>query len=205
MAFEDGTRRRCARPCATRATAATRSITADYLIGTDGGASLVRETAGITMSGNAALTYTTNVMFRCTDFPSLHKMGKGYRFIFIGPEGTWLTIVAVNGGDRFRMSIVGSPDKVNHSEEDIRAALHRAMGKDFDYEILSVMRWVRRELVADHYGKGHVFLAGDSAHLMSPTGALGMNSGIQDAVDLLVEARRQCWRSWGGAAAVAKL
>ena len=179
-------------------TGATRTVTADYLIGTDGGASTVREGAGIPMSGNPALTYTTNVLFRCADFPSLHRMGKAYRFIFIGPEGTWLTIVAVNGGDRFRMSIVGTPDKVNHSEADIRAALRRAMGKDFDYEILSVMRWVRRELVADRYGAGRVFIAGDAAHLMSPTGALGMNTGIQDAVDLgwKLEA---VLRGWGGA------
>jgi 2-polyprenyl-6-methoxyphenol hydroxylase-like FAD-dependent oxidoreductase len=179
-------------------TGTTRTVTADYLIGADGGASTVREGAGIPMSGNAALTYTTNVLFRCADFPSLHRMGKAYRFIFIGPEGTWLTIVAVNGGDRFRMSIVGTPDKVNHGEDDIRAALRRAMGKEFDYEILSVMRWVRRELVADRYGGGRVFVAGDSAHLMSPTGALGMNTGIQDAVDLgwKLEA---VLRGWGGA------
>jgi 2-polyprenyl-6-methoxyphenol hydroxylase-like FAD-dependent oxidoreductase len=166
------------------ATGATRAVTADYLVGADGGGSQVREAAGITMSGNPALTYTTNVLFRCADFSTLHRMGKAYRFIFIGPEGTWLTIVAIDGGDRFRMSIVGTPDKVNHSEADIRAALRRAMGKDFDYEILSVMRWVRRELVADRYGVGRVFIAGDAAHLMSPTGALGMNTGIQDAVDL---------------------
>jgi 2-polyprenyl-6-methoxyphenol hydroxylase-like FAD-dependent oxidoreductase len=166
------------------ATGATREISADYLVGTDGGASLVRERAGITMSGNPALTYTTNVLFRCADFPALHDKGKAYRFIFIGPEGTWLTIVAINGGDRFRMSIVGSADKVNHSDADIRAALRRAVGRDFDYEILSVMRWVRRELVADSYGTERVFIAGDAAHLMSPTGGFGMNTGIQDAVDL---------------------
>jgi 2-polyprenyl-6-methoxyphenol hydroxylase-like FAD-dependent oxidoreductase len=179
-------------------TGATRTLTADYLIGADGGASMVREGAGIAMSGTHALTYTTNVLFRCADFPTLHRMGKAYRFIFIGPEGTWLTIVAVNGGDRFRMSIVGTPDKVNHSEADIAAALTRAMGRDFNYEILSVMRWVRRELVADRYGGGRVFIAGDAAHLMSPTGALGMNTGIQDAVDLgwKLEA---VLAGWGGA------
>jgi 2-polyprenyl-6-methoxyphenol hydroxylase-like FAD-dependent oxidoreductase len=165
-------------------TGETREITADYLVGTDGGGSLVRERIGITMSGNPALTYTTNVMFRCRDFPSLHNKGKGYRFIFVGPEGTWLTIVAINGGDRFRMSIVGSADKVTHDENDIRAALTRAMGRDFDYEILSVLRWVRRELVADRFGTDRVFIAGDAAHLMSPTGGFGMNTGIQDAVDL---------------------
>src|SRR3954464_11253006 len=166
------------------ATGETHDIAAAYLVGTDGGASLVRERAGITMSGNPALTYTTNVMFRCAEFPSLHDKGRAYRFIFVGPEGTWLTIVAINGGDRFRMSIVGSADKVGHTEADIHALLKRAMGKDFDYEILSVMRWVRRELVADSYGRGRVYLAGDSVHLTSPTGAMGMNTGMQDAVDL---------------------
>jgi FAD binding domain len=57
---------------------------------------------------------------------------------------------------------------------------------------------VRRELVADRYGRGRVFIAGDAAHLMSPTGALGMNTGIQDAVDLgwKLEA---ALAGWGGA------
>src|SRR6185312_3025408 len=164
--------------------AGTEMIEADYMVGTDGGASTVREQLGIGMSGTPALTYTTNVMIRCPDFSKLHDKGLGYRFIFIGPEGTWLTIVAVNGADRFRMSIVGSPEKINHTEDDIRAALKRAMGRDFDYEILSVMRWVRRELVADSYGTERVFIAGDAAHLMSPTGGFGMNTGIGDAVDL---------------------
>jgi 2-polyprenyl-6-methoxyphenol hydroxylase-like FAD-dependent oxidoreductase len=176
---------------------ATEVITADFLVGADGASSTVREIAGIGMSGNPALTYTTNVVFRCADFPSLHDKGKAYRFIFIGPEGTWLTIVAINGRDRFRMSIVGSPEKVTHSEADIDAALRRAVGRDFDYEIESVLRWVRRELVADSYGRGCVLIAGDAAHLMSPTGGLGMNTGIGDAVDLgwKLEA---VLRGWGG-------
>jgi 2-polyprenyl-6-methoxyphenol hydroxylase-like FAD-dependent oxidoreductase len=179
-------------------TGAEENIDADTMVGTDGGASTVRDALGIGMSGNPALTYTTNVLFRCKDFTKLHNKGEAYRFIFIGPEGTWLTIVAVNGRDRFRMSIVGSPEKINHSEDDIRAALLRAMGKPFDYEILSVMRWVRRELVADRYGTRRVFIAGDAAHLMSPTGAFGMNTGIGDAVDLAwkLEAAH---KGWGGA------
>ena len=178
-------------------TGETGIIEADYLIGTDGGASTVREQLAIGMSGNPALTYTTNVMFLCANFQHLHDKGLGYRFIFIGPEGTWLTIVAVNGGDRFRMSIVGSPQKINHTEDDIHAALKRAMGRDFDYEILSVMRWVRRELVADRYGTHRIFIAGDAAHLMSPTGGFGMNTGIGDAVDLgwKLEA---VLKGWGG-------
>src|SRR5207248_11205097 len=137
----------------------THEISADYLVGTDGGASRVRECAGITMSGNPALTHTTNVIFRCADFSALHDKGKAYRFIFIGPEGTWLTIVAINGGDRFRMSIVGSPEKVTHNEADLDAALRRAVGRDFDYELESVLRRARRELLADSFGQGRIFIA----------------------------------------------
>ena len=182
----------------------TETIEADYLVGTDGGASTVREKLGIGMSGTPALTYTTNVIFRCKNFSALHDKGLGYRFIFIGPEGVWLTIVAVDGADRFRMSIVGTPQKINHSEDDIRAALKRAMGRDFDYEIQSVMRWVRRELVADRYGTDRVFIAGDAAHLMSPTGGFGMNTGIGDAVDLGWKLEAVV-KGWGGAGTAAFL
>jgi hypothetical protein len=64
------------------------------------------------------------------------------------------------------------------------------------------MRWVRRELVADRYGTARIFLAGDAAHLMSPTGGFGMNTGIGDAVDLgwKLEAVR---KGWGGAGLMA--
>ena len=73
------------------------------------------------------------------------------------------------------------------------------MGRDFDYEILSVMRWVRRELVADRYGTDRIFIAGDAAHLMSPTGGFGMNTGIGDAVDLGWKLEAAI-KGWGGAA-----
>jgi FAD binding domain len=59
------------------------------------------------------------------------------------------------------------------------------------------MPWVRRELVADSYGKGRVFLAGDSVHMMSPTGGFGMNTGIADAVDLSWKLAAAL-EGWGG-------
>jgi 2-polyprenyl-6-methoxyphenol hydroxylase-like FAD-dependent oxidoreductase len=161
-----------------------RTISSLYLVGTDGGASSVREQLGVRMAGQPVLTYTTNVIFRCPDFTALHDKGKAYRFIFIGPEGTWLTIVAINGRDRWRMSLVGTEEKRVMEEDEIRALIVRAMGHPFDFEIESIMPWIRRELVAEQFGKGRVFIAGDAAHLMSPTGGFGMNTGIGDAVDL---------------------
>ena len=92
---------------------------------------------------------------------------------------------------------VRAPDTRPDPGSSARDALRRAMGRDFDYELLSVMRWVRRELVADSYGTARVFIAGDAAHLMSPTGGFGMNTGIQDAVDLGWKLEAAV-RGWGG-------
>jgi 2-polyprenyl-6-methoxyphenol hydroxylase-like FAD-dependent oxidoreductase len=172
-------------------------VAADYLVGTDGGASKVREQLGIQMHGTPVLTYTTNVIFRCKDLPSLHDKGKAYRFIFIGQEGTWLTIVAIDGGDRWRMSVVGNAEKREVPESEIRSLIVRAMGKPFDFEIESIMPWVRRQLLADTYSTERVFLAGDSCHLTSPTGGFGMNTGIADSVDLAWKLEA-AYRGWGG-------
>ena len=165
-------------------TGAREEILARYIVGCDGARSFVRETLGIAMQGNAVLTYTTNVIFRCPQLLSLHDKGKAYRHIFIGPEGTWATIVAINGRDEWRFSIIGGAEQRDYTTDDIKAAIRRAVGRDFDFEILSVLPWVRRELVAERYRGGRGFIAGDAAHVMSPTGGFGMNTGIQDVVDL---------------------
>jgi 2-polyprenyl-6-methoxyphenol hydroxylase-like FAD-dependent oxidoreductase len=165
-------------------TGAREEILARFIVGCDGARSLVRETLGIAMQGNPVLTYTTNVIFRCPHLLSLHDKGKAYRHIFIGPEGTWSTIVAINGRDEWRFSIIGGAEQRDYTTDDIKAAIRRAVGRDFDFEILSVLPWVRRELVAERYRDGRGFIAGDAAHVMSPTGGFGMNTGIQDAVDL---------------------
>jgi 2-polyprenyl-6-methoxyphenol hydroxylase-like FAD-dependent oxidoreductase len=165
-------------------TGAREEIVARYIVGCDGARSLVRETLGIHMSGNPVLTHTTNVIFRCPHLLSLHDKGKAYRHIFIGPEGTWATIVAINGRDEWRLSLIGGAEPHDYTTEEIEAAIRRAVGCEFDFEILSVLPWVRRELVAERYRNGRGFIAGDAAHVMSPTGGFGMNTGIGDAVDL---------------------
>jgi 2-polyprenyl-6-methoxyphenol hydroxylase-like FAD-dependent oxidoreductase len=162
-----------------------------------GARSLVRETLGIAMAGNPVLTYTTNVIFRCPHLLSLHNLGKAYRHIFIGPEGTWATIVAINGRDQWRFSLIGSHEPREYSTEEIKTAIRRAVGRDFDFEILSVLPWTRRELVAERYRSGRGFIAGDAAHVMSPTGGFGMNTGIQDAVDLSWKLTATL-EGWGG-------
>jgi 2-polyprenyl-6-methoxyphenol hydroxylase-like FAD-dependent oxidoreductase len=178
-------------------TGAREEILARFIVGCDGARSLVRETLGIAMQGNPVLTYTTNVIFRCPHLLSLHDKGKAYRHIFIGPEGTWSTIVAINGRDEWRFSIIGGAEQRDYTTDDIKAAIRRAVGRDFDFEILSVLPWVRRELVAERYRGGRGFIAGDAAHVMSPTGGFGMNTGIQDVVDLSWKLAATI-EGWGG-------
>jgi 2-polyprenyl-6-methoxyphenol hydroxylase-like FAD-dependent oxidoreductase len=179
------------------ATGRDETIEADYLVGCDGAAGVVRERLGIPLSGNPVLTYTTNAIFRRAGLEKLYSVRPAYRFIFIGPEGTFATIVAIDGRDHWRFSFVGSREYRALTEADVRAAIERAVGQKFDFAIESIMPWTRRELVADRYGSRRVFLAGDSAHQLSPTGGFGMNTGIQEAIDLSwkLEARLS---GWGG-------
>jgi len=175
-------------------------VRARYLVGCDGAGSAVRNALGIEMRGNPALTYTTNVIFRRDGFEALHDKRPGYRFIFVTPEGTWATLVAINGRDQWRFSIVRSSDHPRElTEDEIRSAIAEAIGIEFDYEILSVLPWTRRQLVAERFHDGRVFIAGDAAHMMSPTGGFGMNTGLGDIVDLSwkIEATLA---GWGGEA-----
>jgi 2-polyprenyl-6-methoxyphenol hydroxylase-like FAD-dependent oxidoreductase len=179
------------------ATGAIETVDADYLIASDGAGGPCREKLGIALAGNPVLTYTTNVIFRCASLERLHNIKPAYRFIFIGPEGTFATIVAIDGRDHWRFSFVGSREYRKLTEADVRAAIERAVGCQFAFDIESIMPWTRRELIADRYGTRRVFLVGDSAHQLSPTGGFGMNTGIQEAVDLAwkLEARLA---GWGG-------
>lgn len=178
-------------------TGTEKTIEAHYLVGTDGGASVVRQALGIKMTGEPTLTHTTNVVFRCNGLEALHDKKPAYRYIFIGPEGTWATLVAINGRDQWRFSLVGDQTKQTPTEEQLRAAITRAVGRPFEFEILSMLPWIRRQLVAESYGTKRVFIAGDAAHLTSPTGGFGMNTGIQDAVNLSWKLAGTL-QGWGG-------
>ncbi len=179
-------------------TGAFWQVQADYLLGCDGGASPIRTKLGITLSGNALLTNTTNIIFRSEELGGLIEIEpRAYRYIFIGPEGTWGTIVCIDGRNTWRFSFVGSADKPALSEAEAADGIRRAAGRDFSFEIISTMQWSRRELTADSYGRGRIWLCGDSAHQLSPTGGFGMTTGIQEAADL-------AWKlgaviqGWGG-------
>jgi hypothetical protein len=82
-------------------------------------------------------------------------------------------------------------------DEDMAAQFEKTIALPLKYEMLYVGRWRQNLLLAEHYGQGRVFLAGDAVHLVIPTGGLGMNSGVGDAIDLSWKLAATL-QGWGG-------
>lgn len=157
----------------------------DYLVGCDGAASPVRSALGIGMSGAGALSHPLHLFFRAPDL--LKQCGKapGTFFLAIDRDGLWANIRIIDPVNAvWRLMVLDSDGKQTPESVDRDALVQRAIGAPIPVEQLGLSIWTRRSLVADCYGKGRVFLAGDAVHQLSPTGALGMNTGIGDAVDL---------------------
>jgi hypothetical protein len=68
--------------------------------------------------------------------------------------------------------------------EDMKRMFETTVGVPVKYEMIACNPWRQNLMVADRYQDGRVFLAGDAVHLVIPTGGLGMNTGVGDAVDL---------------------
>ena len=175
------------------------TLEACFLAGCDGFSSAIRKALGIEMRGDALLNRAVNIMFRAPALSSLHDKGNAGRYVTIGVDGPWASLTAADGRERWRLMLY---DEKDLSDPQAAQAVRRAVGRDFDFEVLTVGVWARRNLVAERYGTKRVFLAGDAVHVMPPNGGLGMNTGIGDAVDLgwKLAAVHQ---GWGGPALLA--
>jgi 2-polyprenyl-6-methoxyphenol hydroxylase-like FAD-dependent oxidoreductase len=179
------------------ATGESQRITADYLVACCGGASSIPKTLGISMGGVPTLEYNLNIFFRVPELWKYHDKGKASLHFFVDAQGIWRTLVQLDGRELWRLGIRGKHYFDKARTIDASAIINEAVGRRIPHTVVSSLPWIARDLVADSYGRGHVFLAGDAAHQNTPSGGFGMNTGLGDAADLgwklaaLVE-------GWGG-------
>jgi 3-(3-hydroxy-phenyl)propionate hydroxylase len=156
-----------------------RSLRARFLVGCDGGRSVVRKTAGIDFPG-----WDPTTCWLIAEVETAEEPEVGLR-----PEGGGIGPVARDGstGGPYRVVLV-EPEVAHDGEptlEDLREALVRAYGTDFGVHSPTwISRFTDVSRQAAAYRAGRVLLAGDAAHVHSPQGGQGLNLGVQDAVNL---------------------
>ena len=161
-------------------TGRSESVTARHLVGCDGPSGMVREAMGIELGGLGVVANSVNIFFRSPALATLHDKGWARFYRAIDEKGCWSELIPIDGRELWRLTVFDDPSP----RPDAAAALRKLMGHDFAFEPISVIRWERRDYVADRYGHGRVFIAGDAAHQCSPTGGLGMHTGVEEAVNL---------------------
>lgn len=171
-----------------RETGEHRTIRADYLVAVDGPRSPVREQLRIGQSGHGDLFHNVSITFSSRQL--IDVLGdKRFIVCYLTKPGADGALLPVDNREQWVFHAPWHPEDGETLEDftDERCVEHirRAVGAPgLDVEITGKAPWHAAERVAERYGAGRVFLAGDSAHEMSPTGAFGSNTGIQDAHNL---------------------
>lgn len=183
------------------------TVRAELLVGCDGARSVVREELGIARGDSAAQARE----FKGRPMISVHAraprlleripFAKGWLYAAINPEqrGSCISL----DGTHFKLSFWQPSDWPQRaSEEERRARLAhlqaRMFGRSCDFTILEAKEWRGgASLVAEAYRRGRVLLAGDAAHLFTPSAGLGYNTGVDDAVNLGWKLAALV-RGWGG-------
>src|SRR5262245_34872711 len=170
-----------------------KTIHARYLVGCDGGGSIVRQQLGIKLQGEGDILRLRQALYRCDELfdriPLGSGPGRGRHYHVADAHSTFL--IMQDSTRHWTLHAVVERDA------DMAPQFERTIGAPVKYEMLYVGEWKQNLLVAERFQEGRVFLAGDAVHLMIPTGGLGMNSGVGDAIDLAWKLAGTL-RGWGG-------
>ena len=166
-------------------------VRAQYVIAADGAHSRIRQQLGIGLRGHPTFSHSVTIYFRANLRPFLHD--KQWAVVYVNNS-------ELRGFFRFEKPfesaflVVNTAGNADHPLTDVSTGLtteravqfvHTALGTDsIPVTVENVMHWNARADVADTLRSGRVFLAGDSAHVMPPTGGFGGNTGVQDAHNL---------------------
>ena len=159
-------------------------VRSEYLVACDGAGSAIRRTAGICFEGKQ-LDYSVSAMIEVEHLEDYHPLGRAERYMFIGTEGTWANLTAVDGRALWRLTLVGSEDRLAPERLDFDAIMGVPWGTTVATGRCAVSchgaAASSRPIASP---QGRILLAGDAAHTTSPTGGHGLNTGIGDVSDL---------------------
>jgi 2-polyprenyl-6-methoxyphenol hydroxylase-like FAD-dependent oxidoreductase len=170
----------------------TLNVKADYMVGADGARSMVRHQLGIAWGGATGFKRKfmggkmLAVYLKAPDFYARNPNDRAWMYVVVNPE-LRAFIMSVDGVSEFAFHIQMTDDAATEAltEADARRLFAQAFGQPIDIEILSMATWMAgHALVAESFKQGRVFLGGDAAHLFTPTGGLGYNTAVEDAVNL---------------------
>jgi 2-polyprenyl-6-methoxyphenol hydroxylase-like FAD-dependent oxidoreductase len=164
-------------------------VIADYLVGCDGGRSVVRKQLGFALQGEGSIAKRVQVLFRCDRFFQEVPYTDARMFFINNPDKN---ILVVQGDRRYFGFHTDLPEG-----SDYESAIHAGLGVSVPIEVIAASQWTLHLLVAERYMDRRVFLAGDAVHLVIPSGGLGLNTGIGDAIDLSWKLAATL-QGWGG-------
>ncbi|MFM7705965.1 MAG: FAD-dependent oxidoreductase [Rubrivivax sp.] len=169
-----------------------QTVRASYLLAADGARSPTRARLGIGWEGATGMRRRfmggrmLAVYLRAPDFYRLNPRERAWMYVQVHPRQRAF-ILSVNGRDEFAFHVQLPDDAPEEppDEAQARQLFAQASGLPLDIEVLSMATWLAgHALVAQRFGQGRVFLGGDAAHLFTPTGGLGYNTAVEDAVNL---------------------
>src|SRR5262245_45464247 len=176
---------------------------AQYLAGCDGGRSFVRRSLALRYHGFGKLDSPhyggrmNATYFRAPTLYRDHLAGRpGWNYWIVNPQLRFV-LITLNDADEFLVFSKGSDDGVPPTDEGMSELIRRGIGADLAISVLGHWPWTAGvALVAERFTAGRVALAGDAAHLFTPTGGFGMNTGMDDSSNLARSEERRVGEEW---------